>query len=120
MLIVGTLRMVAACPRDSATLSLLGKLLPLHAYPSLSQQHCCALPQVLDAIDTGSSALIVAPTSSGKTFISSYCINAVVRAEGDPQGLVVFVAPTKPLVNQVAAQVGRQVQPCLEGVPTSY
>ncbi|GAB4814095.1 hypothetical protein N2152v2_001141 [Parachlorella kessleri] len=63
--------------------------------------------RVLDAIDTGSSALIVAPTSSGKTFISSYCINAVVRAEGDPQGLVVFVAPTKPLVNQVAAQVYR-------------
>ena len=63
--------------------------------------------QVLDAIDTGSSALIVAPTSSGKTFISSYCINSVVKAEGDPQGLVVFVAPTKALVNQVAAQVGQ-------------
>lgn len=52
-------------------------------------------PQVLDAIDSGSLALIVAPTSSGKTFTSSYCINSVVRAEEDPQGLVVFVAPSE-------------------------
>jgi Lhr-like helicase len=68
----------------------------------------CAPPcwQVLDAIDAGASALIVAPTSSGKTFISSYCISSAVRAEGDEAGLAVFVAPTKALVNQVAAQVG--------------
>ena len=43
-----------------------------------------AAPQVLDVIDAGSSALIVAPTSSGKTFISSYCINSVVLREGEP------------------------------------
>ena len=61
--------------------------------------------QVLDAIDAGSSALIVAPTSSGKTFISSYCINSVVARPEDPEGIVVFVAPNKALVNQVAAQV---------------
>lgn len=62
--------------------------------------------QVLDAIDARSSALIVAPTSSGKTFISAYCINSVVLREDDPEGRVVFVAPNRALVNQVAAQVG--------------
>jgi superfamily II RNA helicase len=67
------------------------------------------LLQVLDAIDEGASALIVAPTSSGKTFISSYCINSVVRATDHSDGIVVFVAPTKALVNQVAAQVRRRI-----------
>jgi len=64
--------------------------------------HACL--QVLDAIDDGASAVIVAPTSSGKTFISSYCINSVVRASGgsstssgagsgtSDDGIVVFVA----------------------------
>ncbi|KAL4440400.1 hypothetical protein ABPG75_003401 [Micractinium tetrahymenae] len=61
--------------------------------------------QVLDTIDDGASALIVAPTSSGKTFIASYCISSVVRRLDDQEGVVVFVAPTKALVNQVAAQM---------------
>jgi len=59
--------------------------------------------KVLDCIDTGSSAVICAPTSSGKTFISSYVMESVLRS-GD-EGRVVFLAPTKALVNQVAAQV---------------
>lgn len=59
--------------------------------------------QVLDAIDANRSAVVCAPTSSGKTFISSYCIDRVSKA--DEEGVAVFVAPTKALVNQVAAQV---------------
>ena len=58
---------------------------------------------VLDVIDAGASAVVCAPTSSGKTFISSYCMDRVLRQSKD--GIVVFVAPTKALVNQTAAQV---------------
>ncbi|KAK9832186.1 hypothetical protein WJX74_002273 [Apatococcus lobatus] len=59
--------------------------------------------KVLDIIDQGASALICAPTSSGKTFISNYVICKVL-AESN-KGLCIFVAPTKALVNQVQAQV---------------
>ena len=58
---------------------------------------------VLDVIDADASAVVCAPTSSGKTFISSYCMDRVLRQSKD--GTVVFVAPTKALVNQTAAQV---------------
>jgi len=58
--------------------------------------------KVLDAIDADASSVICAPTSSGKTFISSYCMDKVLRQSQD--GIVVFVAPTKALVNQTAAQ----------------
>ncbi|KAL3133315.1 putative ATP-dependent RNA helicase ddx60 [Trebouxia sp. C0009 RCD-2024] len=51
---------------------------------------------VLDAIDVDASAVVCAPTSSGKTFISSYCMDRVLRQSKD--GVVVFVAPTKALV----------------------
>ena len=52
--------------------------------------------QVLDAVDLGQSALVCAPTSSGKTFISSYCMHRVLSTSKD--GCLVFVAPTKALV----------------------
>ena len=58
--------------------------------------------KVLDAIDADASSVIYAPTSSGKTFISSYCMDKVLQQSRD--GIVVFVAPTKALVNQTAAQ----------------
>ena len=45
--------------------------------------------------------MVSAPTSAGKTFISSYVIDKAKR-EG---GIVVIVLPTKALVNQVTAQV---------------
>ena len=66
--------------------------------------------QVLDAVDERQSALVCAPTSSGKTFISSYCMYHTLTSSSE--GRLVFVAPTKALVNQVAAQV-RHILPHL-------
>lgn len=46
---------------------------------------------VLDLIDRRESALIVAPTSSGKTFISFYAMEKVLRES--EEGIVIFVCP---------------------------
>ena len=65
-------------------------------------QAAASVTSLLKAIDADASGVICAPTSSGKTFISSYCMDKVLRQSQD--GIVVFVAPTKALVNQTAAQ----------------
>ncbi len=57
----------------------------------------------MDIIDKGESALICCPTSSGKTFISFYAMEKVLRESDD--GILIYVAPTKALVNQVSAEV---------------
>jgi hypothetical protein len=58
---------------------------------------------VLDELDAQHSVFVVAPTSAGKTFISFYAMEQVLRA--DDNGVLVYVAPTKALVNQIAAEV---------------
>lgn len=59
--------------------------------------------EVLDQIDAKKSAFIVAPTSAGKTFISFYAMKQILKE--DDNGILVYVAPTKALVNQIAAEV---------------
>ncbi len=58
--------------------------------------------RVLDAIDAYRSCLVVAPTSAGKSFIALHAIQRVLE---DPEATLVYVAPTKALVNQVVAEV---------------
>ena len=59
--------------------------------------------QVLDELDNDRSIFVVAPTSAGKTFISFYAMERVLRADDD--AVLVYVAPTKALVNQIAAEI---------------
>ncbi|KAI9789595.1 MAG: hypothetical protein M1816_005904 [Peltula sp. TS41687] len=59
--------------------------------------------RVLDEINAKRSLFVVAPTSAGKTFISFYAIEQVLEADDD--GILVYVAPTKALINQIAAEV---------------
>lgn len=59
--------------------------------------------QVLDELDANRSVFVVAPTSAGKTFISFYAMERILKANND--GILVYVAPTKALVNQIAAEI---------------
>ncbi|KAJ3323910.1 putative ATP-dependent RNA helicase ddx60 [Boothiomyces sp. JEL0866] len=56
---------------------------------------------LLDAVDKHKSILVCAPTSSGKTFVSYYCISKIL----DSKKKIVFVVPTKALVNQIRADI---------------
>ncbi|CAF0782411.1 unnamed protein product [Didymodactylos carnosus] len=59
--------------------------------------------EFLDAVDKRQSIIIVAPTASGKTYASYYAMNKVLK--DDLNAVCVYIAPTKALVNQVAATV---------------
>ena len=59
--------------------------------------------KVLDELDAGHSVFVVAPTSAGKTFISFYAMERTLRASDD--SILVYVAPTKALVSQIAAEI---------------
>lgn len=59
--------------------------------------------RVLDEIDARRSLLVIAPTSAGKTFISFYAMKQVLEANNED--VLVYVAPTKALVNQIAAEI---------------
>ena len=59
--------------------------------------------RVLDAIDAKKSLFVVAPTSAGKTFISFYAMKQILQCNSDD--VLVYVAPTKALVNQIAAEI---------------
>jgi hypothetical protein len=65
--------------------------------------------ELLDVVDRNESALVVAPTSSGKTMVSYYAMQQVhaynKTVKSSERGIVVYVSPTKALVNQVAAEV---------------
>ncbi|CAF0753138.1 unnamed protein product [Rotaria sordida] len=61
--------------------------------------------EFLNAVDAEQSIIIVAPTASGKTYASYYAMKHVLENEDNPNGICVYVAPTKALVNQVAATI---------------
>ncbi|EAN30508.1 DEAD/DEAH box helicase family protein [Theileria parva strain Muguga] len=58
---------------------------------------------LLDIVDAKESALVVAPTSTGKTYICYYAMEQVLRL--DDQGMVIYVAPNTALALQVTYEI---------------
>eukprot|EP01104_Vermistella_antarctica_P014605 TRINITY_DN4629_c2_g1_i1.p1 TRINITY_DN4629_c2_g1~~TRINITY_DN4629_c2_g1_i1.p1 ORF type:complete len:1448 (-),score=491.24 TRINITY_DN4629_c2_g1_i1:94-4437(-) len=87
---------------------------------------------LLDVVDRRESALVVAPTSSGKTLVSYYAMSAVISDNRERKAskkavnghkrpaVVVYVSPTKALVNQVSAEVYRRFGNVIGVFTTDY
>ena len=78
--------------------------------------------RLLNIVDQQKSALVIAPTSAGKSFISYYVIEKVIemnkRIERDAdRGVVVVVLPTIALVNQVWCGARQRLFCCLPLCP---
>ncbi|UJR27241.1 hypothetical protein I4U23_008536 [Adineta vaga] len=74
--------------------------------------------EFLDAVDKRQSIIIVAPTASGKTYASYYAMGKVVKDKDDANGICIYVAPTKALINQVAGTIHTKFGPVF-GIFTS-
>ena len=61
--------------------------------------------ELIDCIDASKSCIVIAPTSSGKTFASFYAFKRLLSDRADHDGMAVYVAPTKALVNQMLAGI---------------
>eukprot|EP00004_Rigifila_ramosa_P016048 TRINITY_DN3770_c0_g1_i1.p1 TRINITY_DN3770_c0_g1~~TRINITY_DN3770_c0_g1_i1.p1 ORF type:complete len:1599 (-),score=326.43 TRINITY_DN3770_c0_g1_i1:1345-6141(-) len=68
---------------------------------------------LLDVVDAGQSALIVAPTSSGKTFVSFHAMRRILM-QSDTD-VCVYVCPSKALVYQMRADVTRRLRKRTDG-----
>ena len=63
-------------------------------------------------LDPAHKAIVVnMPTSSGKTLIAQFRILQALNQFSDDNGWVVYIAPTRALVNQVAAKLKREFEP---------
>ncbi|GBE59522.1 DEAD DEAH box protein [Babesia ovata] len=58
---------------------------------------------LLDAVDARESALVVAPTSTGKTYICYYAMEQGLRL--DDEGIVIYVSPNTALALQVTYEI---------------
>ena len=63
-------------------------------------------------LDPAHKAIVVnMPTSSGKTLIAQFRILQALNQFSEDNGWVVYIAPTRALVNQVAAKLKREFEP---------
>ena len=59
--------------------------------------------KLMDVIDSKKSCIVVAPTSSGKTFASFYAFEKILTEKDNT--MVIYVAPAKALINQMLAAI---------------